>query len=75
MGVMYYVTALALRGGDTQLPEQRTDMAKFFTREDAEAHMADFRSPSFFELRVEEREDVESDGRAHGRFTTTPRRL
>lgn len=70
MGIMYYITAFAVRRGDTQLPEHRTDMAKFFTRKDAEAHLEGLRSPHYVDLQVEEREDPEADGSAHG-FTTS----
>lgn len=65
MPTMFYVTGIGLLAGRTELPEQRTDFGKFFTRADAEMHLATLRRPGYVELRVEEREDPEGDGHAH----------
>ena len=66
MPTMFYVTGLAVLSGSDELPRHRTDMAKYFTRADAETHLAKLRSPNYFDLRIEEREDHEGDGHAHG---------
>lgn len=66
MATMFYVTGLALLSGRTELPEHRTDFAKYFTRSDADTHLAMLRRPGFSDLRVEGREDPEGDGHAHG---------
>ena len=60
MAVMYYITAHAMPRGATELPAFRTDMAKFFTRKDAESHLEKLRGPAFANLAIEEREDPEA---------------
>jgi hypothetical protein len=55
--VMYYVVATSAAHAATGM---RTDMAKYFRREDAERHAAEQLSvrSSFYDVRIEEREDV-----------------
>jgi len=59
MATMYYVTAVAVPKGTSDYEalsrRARTDMAKYFTRKDAERHLDGLRGPAFYDLRVEER--------------------
>jgi hypothetical protein len=59
---MHYVTAIAIPRGAASLEGlPRTEMAKFFTRADAETHMATRLSgPGFADVRIEEREEGEA---------------
>jgi hypothetical protein len=52
---MYYVTAVTLGPGATTMPEHRTDMAKYFTRKDAEDHAELLSGPGFYDIQIDER--------------------